>query len=145
MSDFITTYFNSNDSTSKSGRTQYDIKKIDLKSIRFEQNDQWTGSYMKASVVSLVADCKKINSATGFIKLGTISLDQPSFVMKVIPALQPKGTKETNTPATKTNPLNIHIPKYWKLAGRMNETYFRGIAISGTESVYMIDEAKPTP
>lgn len=106
--DFITTYFNSNDSTSKSGRTQYDIKKIDLKSIRFEQNDQWTGSYMKASVVSLVADCKKINSATGFIKLGTVSLDQPSFVMKVIPALQPKGAKETNTPATTTNPLNIN-------------------------------------
>ncbi|MEY3676083.1 MAG: hypothetical protein RJB67_573, partial [Bacteroidota bacterium] len=106
--DFISTYFNSNDTTSKSGRTQYDIKKLDLKSIRFEQNDQWTGSYIKAGVVSLVADCKKINAATGFIKLGTVSLDQPSFVMKVIPALQPSNTKEITLPTTKPSTLNIN-------------------------------------
>ena len=56
---------------------------------------------MKASVVSLVADCKKINSTTGFIKLGTVSLDQPTFVMKVIPALQPSNSKEVNTPPSK--------------------------------------------
>ena len=106
--DFITTYFKSNDTSSKSGSTRYDIKKIDLKSIRFEQKDEWTGSYMKASVVSLVADCKKINSTTGFIKLGTVSLDQPTFVMKVIPALQPSNFKEVNTPTSKKNPLNIN-------------------------------------
>ncbi len=106
--DFIATYFKNNDTTSTSSRTQYDIKKIDLKSIRFEQNDQWTGSYIKAGIVSLVADCKKINTTTGFIKLGTVSLDQPSFVMKVIPALQPKNTKEVKTPATKPSTLNIN-------------------------------------
>ena len=106
--DFITTYFNSNDTTSKSGSTHYDIKKIDLKSVRFEQNDQWSGSYIKAAVVSLVADCKKINTTTGFIKLGTINLDQPSFVMKVIPALRPSNTKEVKTTATTTSLLNIN-------------------------------------
>ena len=106
--DFITAYLNSNDTTSKSGSTHYDIKKIDLKSVRFEQNDQWTGSYMKAAVVSLVADCKKINATTGFIKLGTVSLDQPSFIMKVIPALQPQHTKKTTAPVTKPSILNIN-------------------------------------
>jgi len=106
--DFITAYLNSNDTTSKSGSTHYDIKKIDLKSVRFEQNDQWTGSYMKAAVVSLVADCKKINATTGFIKLGNVSLDQPSFIMKVIPALQPQHTKQSTAPVTKPSILNIN-------------------------------------
>ncbi len=106
--DFITTYLNSTDTNSKRNGTRYDVKKIDLKSIRFEQNDQWTGNYMRGSVVSLVADCKKINITTGFIKLGNLSLDQPTFVMKVIPALKPSNTKEVNKIASKTNLLNIN-------------------------------------
>ena len=54
--EFITNYFKSSDTSNAAGKTHYDIKKIDLKSVRFEQNDQWTGSYMKASAVSLVVD-----------------------------------------------------------------------------------------
>ena len=108
--EFITNYFKTSDTTNKTPTTQYDIKKIDLKSVRFEQNDLWTGSYMKAGALSLVVDCKKINVETGFIQLGTVSLDQPSFVMKVIPALQPANYKETtntNTPKSKSQ-LNIN-------------------------------------
>ncbi len=106
---FITNYFNNSDTSNKGNKTHYDIKKIDLKSVRFEQNDQWTGNYMSASAVSIVADCKKMNIATGFIKLGNVGLDQPSFVMKVIPALQPSNSKKT-VAATPTNssPLNIN-------------------------------------
>lgn len=106
---FITNYFNNSDTNNKGNKTHYDIKKIDLKSVRFEQNDQWTGNYMSASAVSIVADCKKMNIATGFIKLGNVGLDQPSFVMKVIPALQPSNSKKT-VAATPTNssPLNIN-------------------------------------
>lgn len=78
--------------------------------MRFEQNDQWTGTYMKAGAVSIVADCKKINTETNFITLGNVSLDQPSFVMKVIPALQPSNSKElANKPVSaSTSPLNIN-------------------------------------
>ena len=106
---FITNYFNSSDTNNKGNKTLYDIKKIDLKSVRFEQNDQWTGNYMKASALSIVADCKKMNIATGFIKLGNVGLDQPSFVMKVIPALQPSTSKKrvAVTP-TNSSPLNIN-------------------------------------
>ncbi|MFZ9213852.1 MAG: hypothetical protein ACO21S_01625, partial [Sediminibacterium sp.] len=106
---FITNYFNNSDTSNKGNKKHYEIKKIDLKSVRFEQNDQWTGNYMSASAVSIVADCKKMNIATGFIKLGNVGLDQPSFVMKVIPALQPKNSKKT-VAATPTNssPLNIN-------------------------------------
>ena len=106
---FIINYFNNSDTSNKGNKTHYDIKKIDLKSVRFEQNDQWTGNYMSASAVSIVADCKKMNIATGFIKLGNVGLDQPSFVMKVIPALQPSNSKKTvaSTP-TNSSPLNIN-------------------------------------
>ena len=78
--------------------------------MRFEQNDQWTGTYMKAGAVSIVADCKKINTETNFITLGNVSLDQPSFVIKVIPALQPSNSKElANKPVSaSTSPLNIN-------------------------------------
>ena len=108
--EFITNYFKSSDTSNAAGNTHYDIKKIDLKSVRFEQNDQWTGSYMKASAVSLVVDCKKINLETGFVKLGTVSLDQPSFVMKVIPALQPINSKKIHaSTATNASPLNINV------------------------------------
>ena len=108
--EFITNYFKSSDTSNATGNTHYDIKKIDLKSVRFEQNDQWTGSYMKASAVSLVVDCKKINLETGFVKLGTVSLDQPSFVMKVIPALQPINSKKTPaSTATNASALNINV------------------------------------
>jgi len=106
---FITNYFNSSDTNNKGNKTLYDIKKIDLKSVRFEQNDQWTGNYMKASALSIVADCKKMNIATGFIKLGNVGLDQPSFVMKVIPALQPStGKKRAAVTPTNSSPLNIN-------------------------------------
>ncbi len=106
---FITNYFNNSDTSNKGNKKHYEIKKIDLKSVRFEQNDQWTGNYMSASAVSIVADCKKMNIATGFIKLGNVGLDQPSFVMKVIPALQPSNSKKTvaSTP-TNSSPLNIN-------------------------------------
>ena len=65
---------------------------------------------MKAGAVSIVADCKKINTETNFITLGNVSLDQPSFVMKVIPALQPANSKEpANKPAAASaSPLNIN-------------------------------------
>ena len=106
---FITNYFNSSDTNNKGNKTLYDVKKIDLKSVRFEQNDQWTGNYMKASALSIVADCKKMNIATGFIKLGNVGLDQPSFVMKVIPALQPStGKKRVAVTPTNSSPLNIN-------------------------------------
>ena len=43
------------------------------------------------------------------------------------------------------NATSIQMPKYWNSLGSKNDTYFKGIAINGTESVYMIEEAKPTP
>ena len=43
------------------------------------------------------------------------------------------------------NAASIQMPKYWNSLGSRNDTYFKGIAINGTESVYMIEEAKPTP
>ncbi|MFM6969180.1 MAG: translocation/assembly module TamB domain-containing protein [Sediminibacterium sp.] len=107
--EFITNYFKSNDTTTNNNGTHYDIKKIDFKSVRFEQKDEWTGNYMKAAAVSIVADCKKLNLATGFIKIGAVSIDQPIFVMQVIPKRGP-----TNTPAAtieqsvKASLLNIN-------------------------------------
>jgi hypothetical protein len=106
---FITNYFKSTDTTTNNNSTHYDIKKIDFKSVRFEQKDQWTGNYMKASAVSIVADCKKMNLATGFIKIGAVSIDQPLFVMQVIPKLRPSITPVVkNNQASKSSPLNIN-------------------------------------
>ncbi|MEY4054401.1 MAG: hypothetical protein RL034_1319, partial [Bacteroidota bacterium] len=107
--EFITNYFKSTDTSSNPDRTHYDIKKIDFKSVRFEQKDQWTGNYMKASAVSIVADCKKMNLATGFIKIGAVSMDQPLFVMQVIPKLGPSTLPSIkNEVASKSSPLNIN-------------------------------------
>jgi hypothetical protein len=106
--EFITNYFKNTD-TANNNSTHYDIKKIDLKSVRFEQKDEWTGNYMKVSAVSIVADCKKMNLATGFIKIGTVSIDQPLFVMQVIPKLRPSITPVVkNNQASKSSPLNIN-------------------------------------
>jgi len=107
---FITNYFKSTDTTTNNNSTHYDIKKIDFKSVRFEQKDQWTGNYMKASAVSIVVDCKKMNLATGFIKIGAVSIDQPLFVMQVIPKLRPSIKPVVkNNQTSKSSPLNINV------------------------------------
>jgi hypothetical protein len=78
-------------------------------------NYEFITNYFKSSDTSNTAsnthyDCKKINLETGFVQLGTVSLDQPSFVMKVIPALQPINSKKT-PPSTASNssPPNINV------------------------------------
>ncbi len=112
---FILDYFNDTTKTSATKTSQYDIKKIDFKSIRFEQKDQWLGNYTKVTAVSVIADCKKINVASGFIKIGSISVDQPLFVMQVIPkignhiSLPVTSVSNNNSPLLNINTDEISI------------------------------------
>ena len=99
---FLIDYFASTDTTPKKKNSiQLNLKKIDLKNIRFVQNDVWYGQRLTAKIGSLLLDAEKIDLVKKRIIVDEITLDKPLFSI-----LNFDGLKPVEKPVQKFNSKN---------------------------------------
>ena len=88
---FLVNYFASTDTTpAKKSAFQLNLKKIDLKNIRFIKNDLWHGQRMTAKIGSLLLDAEKIDLGRKRIIVDEIALDKPLFSIQNFDGLMPE-------------------------------------------------------
>jgi hypothetical protein len=90
---FIADYFSSPKKTEKKGGLAISIKKIDLKDIRFVQNDLWSGEKLECNLSSLSLDADDINFDNNTISLNTLEIDRPFVSIKDFDGLKPMMPK----------------------------------------------------
>lgn len=94
---FIADYFASPGKKKKSA-FELSLKKIDLKNIRFIQNDLWTGDITKVQLAGLSIEADKIDFNNKHFLLNSVILNKPMVILQSIDPLRPlkkKITKKT--------------------------------------------------
>lgn len=109
---FIADYFASDKpKQNKSGGIDLNIKKIDLKNIRFVNNDRWVGEEIIASIKNLEIDAEKIDFAKSILNLNEIIIETPIIEIENYEALRkvkPLPNPNDDT-ASHLNPDNLQI------------------------------------
>lgn len=92
---FIVDYFSSS-STSKKKKSSFviDLKKIDLKNIRIEKKDLWTGDLLSAQIASLAIDADKIDIANKSFSISSIVLNKPMILLQSLIPIRPKSKSQ---------------------------------------------------
>lgn len=96
---FIEDHFSSSDTTKKPSLPsnkkgfQLDLKKIDLKNVRFLQNDLWVGQRMQLKVMGLLADMESVDFNKGIFILDEVMLDRPGFSLADFDGLRPDSIR----------------------------------------------------
>lgn len=92
---FIVDYFTSPTTTKKKNSSfALNLKKIDLKNIRFIQNNFWTGDLTSVQIASLAIDAEKIDIQKNSFLISSIVLNKP---MVILQSIKPLRTKPTTT------------------------------------------------
>jgi len=90
-----------------------DLKKIDLRNLRFVQNDQWVGERMTIQLANLIIDADRVDLNKSIFIIDNIKLHQPLFAIQSLPALRPESLRKKNTASVDTgmyfNPGDIFI------------------------------------
>jgi len=86
---FIADYFSSPKKKEKKGSVSLRFKKIDLKNIRFIQNDLWSGENLTCNLSSLSLDADNINFDNNTIGLNSLEIDRPYVSIKSYDGLKP--------------------------------------------------------
>ncbi len=87
---YIVNYFDSpSPSKKKKSAFELSLKKIDLKNIRFIQNDLWTGDITKVQVAGLSIDAEKIDFNKKMFSLSSVNLNKPIIVLQSLDPLRP--------------------------------------------------------
>jgi len=81
------------------GGLALNLKKVDLKNVRFIKNDRWRGERMEIGVGSLLLDADKIDFNKSIFQVNDVSIDKPFFSILNLPALRPDSLKP-RAPAT---------------------------------------------
>lgn len=97
---FVLDYFRSPSSGKKSGGIVLNLKKIDLKNVRFVQDDQWRGEKMTVSAGSLLVDADNIDLPNNVYSINEITLDNPYFGIENRPGLRPPDSLKQASPAS---------------------------------------------
>ena len=79
-----------------------DLKKIDLRNLRFVQNDQWVGERMTIQLANLIIDANRVDLNKSIFIIDDIKLHQPLFAIQALPALRPESLKKKNTASVDT-------------------------------------------
>jgi len=87
---FMVDYFSS-PTTTKKKKSSFviDLKKIDLKNIRFEKTDLWTGDVMSVQVASLAIDADKIDLFKNSFSINSVVLNKPMIILQSLKPLRP--------------------------------------------------------
>ncbi len=92
---FIVDYFDSPTSTKKKKSSFIlDLKKIDLKNIRFVSADLWTGDITSVQVASLNIDADKIDLIKNSFSINSVVLNKPMVILQSLQPLRPKSIKK---------------------------------------------------
>lgn len=84
------------------GGIVFNLKKVDLKNVRFLKNDLWGGERMEASIGSLLLDADRMDFNNSIFHINDIALDKPSLSILGLPALRPDSLKPKKTPGQDT-------------------------------------------
>ncbi|GAB3363403.1 hypothetical protein GCM10027566_31810 [Arachidicoccus ginsenosidivorans] len=76
---FLIDYFSSPKKDTTKGTIDLDLKKVDLKNVRYYKQDGWRGEDMDVSVGRMLLDAEKIDLNTLEFKLHYLELDKPKF------------------------------------------------------------------
>ncbi|MDP1763756.1 MAG: translocation/assembly module TamB domain-containing protein [Sediminibacterium sp.] len=87
---FLVDYFTSPGTSRKKNGFALNLKKVDVKNLRFQKNDLWVGEKMNITVASLVVDAENIDLVKNAFFINRISLDKPFISIQDIPGLRPK-------------------------------------------------------
>ncbi len=87
---FIADYFSSpSPKKKKKSAFELSLKKIDLKNIRFTQNDLWTGDITKVQVAGLSIEADKIDFNNNRFLLNSVILNKPMVILQSVDPLRP--------------------------------------------------------
>ncbi len=121
---FIIDHFASSSKEKKQNSFEIDLKKIDLKNIRFQKNDQWHGEIMQGKLSSLVLNADTINFNKNKFSIADITIDQPFFSVQSIKALQPASNKpkfvDTSAPHINAGNAQVRVNKISINNGTLN-------------------------
>lgn len=91
---FLVDFFSSPNSTKKkSGGLDLNLKKIDLKNVRFLKNDLWAGERMDITLVSLSLDAENIDLKKNIFEINSIELDKPFIEIQGLVPLRPESLR----------------------------------------------------
>jgi hypothetical protein len=94
---FIADYFASpSPSPKKKGGTEFNLKTVDLKNVRFIKNDFWIGEVMDIQLASMVLDADQIDFNKNHFLINTLTLEQPFVRIQSLPALRPDSLRHTS-------------------------------------------------
>ncbi len=80
------------------GGLALNLKKIDLKNVRFIKNDLWGGERMEAGAGSLLLDADRIDLNKSIFLINDVSLDKPFLSILSLDPLRPDSLKRKNMP-----------------------------------------------
>lgn len=92
---YIVDYFSSPSSKkTKTKGIELNLKKIDLKHIRFIQNDLWVGSQNTIQLGALIVDADKIDFSNNQYIINNVLLSKPQVVLQNLDGLRPPKLKQ---------------------------------------------------
>lgn len=110
---FIVDYFSSPTTTKSSSKKSAPIislKKIDLKNIRFLNDDRWIGESIDTRISSLTLNAEQIDFDKGIFKLDDVTIEKPFVNIQNYKALRPyKRKKQTLDTGYRLNPAHLFL------------------------------------
>ncbi len=91
---FLIDHFSGNKSGGGGGGVELDLKKVDLKNIRFHQIDKWRGEDFECYVGNLALDAEMINFGQKQAIINSLILTRPEVLIRQYPGNRPKSEKK---------------------------------------------------
>lgn len=92
---FIADYFSSPTPKQKdTGKLELNLKKVDLKNVRFIKDDRWRGEHMDVFAGGVVLDAENVDFRRNDFVINSIDLQDPFVRIQSLKALRPDSLKE---------------------------------------------------
>ncbi|MGI8597892.1 MAG: translocation/assembly module TamB domain-containing protein, partial [Chitinophagaceae bacterium] len=108
---FLSDYFASSEQKKDAG-IEFDLKKVVMYNVDFEQKDEWAGSHLYANVASLDMDANEITVTGKTININNLYLENPYFHQYAFKGRKPQTTV-TNTTVDDAGSLQWN-PDNWR-------------------------------
>ncbi len=90
---FIVDYFDSPTPSKKKGGLDLNLKKVDLRNVRFVKNDLWVGERMDITVGSLLLDAENIDLKKNIFEINSLELEKPFIEIQGLVPLRPESLR----------------------------------------------------
>ncbi len=134
---FLVNFFSAPSAKKQPGGIAFNLKKIDLKNIRFEKNDYWIGEKMHLKLGSLLMDAENMNFSKSIFSINDITIDKPFLTIIELKGLRPDSLKKHPNPNIKDTAMYFN-------AGDI-AAYVTSIKINDGQLWVEANQEKPTP